>query len=296
MNNDIAPEAAPPSGALSAGASPDGPTGMAATGGGGLDGAAQGLPATGLPGLDTATDGSLSAAGDALGGLVAPVAPALHDFSALGLFLQADPVVKGVMGLLVVASIAVWAVILDKAVRLAIARREARAFERAVAANDLSTVMLKGGMATAVVRSAHEAWQDYQPGEARSVRRDGIERAMRLTVNAELRKLEVGLPLLASVGSAAPFVGLFGTVWGIMHSFTSIAQSNDTSLAVVAPGIAEALFATAIGLVAAIPAVLAFNALSVGLGRIGQRFQAAMIPLAGRLARDVPDQLRRAGE
>ena len=109
---------------------------------------------------------------------------------------------------------------------------------------------------------------------------------MRGAHGRELRRVEPGLPFLATVGSAGPFIGLFGTVWGIMNSFTAIAASNDTSLAVVAPGIAEALFATAIGLVAAIPAVIAYNKLTTALGRLGQRCGAAIGELGGRLARE----------
>jgi biopolymer transport protein ExbB/TolQ len=100
-----------------------------------------------------------------------------------------------------------------------------------------------------------------------------------------LRRIEVGLPFLATVGSASPFIGLLGTVWGIMHSFTSIAQAKDTSLAVVAPGIAEALFATALGLAAAIPAVVAFNQISVSLGRSADRAGTSIATLAKAVAR-----------
>ena len=100
-----------------------------------------------------------------------------------------------------------------------------------------------------------------------------------------MRRIEVGLPFLASVGSAAPFIGLFGTVWGIVNSFTAIAQQKDTSLAVVAPGIAEALIATALGLAAAIPAVMAYNQISVSLGRAYARGNTSIVELAKRLAR-----------
>jgi biopolymer transport protein TolQ len=104
-------------------------------------------------------------------------------------------------------------------------------------------------------------------------RRERIERAMRLALSAELRRLELRLPFLATLGSAAPFIGLFGTVWGIMRSFGAIAAANNTSLSVVAPGIAEALFATAMGLAAAIPAVVAYNKITVDLGRFAGRMQ-----------------------
>ena len=100
-----------------------------------------------------------------------------------------------------------------------------------------------------------------------------------------MKSIEKGLPFLATLGSAAPFIGLFGTVWGIMNSFTAIAQSKDTSLAVVAPGIAEALFATAVGLAAAIPAVIAYNQFTVALGRSSDRITPAIAGLARSLAR-----------
>jgi biopolymer transport protein TolQ len=107
---------------------------------------------------------------------------------------------------------------------------------------------------------------------------------MRLTLNAELRRLEARLPFLATLGSAAPFIGLFGTVWGIMRSFEGIAAAHSTSLAVVAPGIAEALFATAMGLAAAIPAVVAYNKITVDLGRFAGRMQGLIGRSGGLLA------------
>jgi biopolymer transport protein ExbB/TolQ len=119
---------------------------------------------------------------------------------------------------------------------------------------------------------------------------------MRAAVASELRRLERGLPFLATVGSAAPFVGLFGTVWGIMNSFQAIARSQDTSLAVVAPGIAEALFATAIGLAAAIPAVVAYNKISTDLSGVAYRFSAAIGTLGNRLARGGGAARKKAAE
>ena len=101
-----------------------------------------------------------------------------------------------------------------------------------------------------------------------------------METSAQLQRLQSGLPFLATVGSTAPFVGLFGTVWGIMRSFTGIAAAKDTSLAVVAPGIAEALFATAIGLAAAIPAVIFYNQANVSLGRLADRLSAAVVKFA----------------
>jgi biopolymer transport protein ExbB/TolQ len=209
------------------------------------------------------------------------------DLSAFALFLQADPVVKGVMVLLLLASIWCWAVILDKSFRLLALRREAKAFEEGVQAGRFSA---DRPLASALLSAAGREWREEDEGagaplETRGERRARIDHAMRAVVGDALRRAERGLTLLATTGSAAPFVGLFGTVWGIMHSFTGIAQSQDTSLAVVAPGIAEALFATAMGLVAAIPAVIAYNKLVTEFGRTAQRFGAEIARLSGELAR-----------
>ncbi len=213
-----------------------------------------------------------------------PVETAQHTMNLLGLFWQADPIVKGVMLVLVLASVAVWAVILEKLFQLARLRREAARFERAVRTEELNGV--DTGLAADILSAGHLEWQERNLAhESRGEMRERFERAMRAVMGARLRAAEPGLPLLATVGSVAPFVGLFGTVWGIMNSFTAIASANDTSLAVVAPGIAEALFATAIGLVAAIPAVVAYNKLSTDLGRIGQRFSAAITECSARLIR-----------
>jgi biopolymer transport protein ExbB/TolQ len=117
---------------------------------------------------------------------------------------------------------------------------------------------------------------------------------MRTELKAELQKQEVGLPFLATIGSAAPFIGLFGTVWGIMNSFTAIAQQKDTSLAVVAPGIAEALFATALGLAAAIPAVMAYNAIAVSLGRASARAGASISEIAKTVSKPAVETVHKA--
>jgi biopolymer transport protein TolQ len=221
-------------------------------------------------------------------------APAAHDFSFLGLFLQADPIVKGVMVLLVLASIACWTVIIEKVIRLGSARRQARRFVQTVAKG--GGLDENRGIAARIVAAAQEAWRDQDPSETRAERRERIERAMRAALALDLKRLQVGLPLLATSGSAAPFVGLFGTVWGIMNSFSSIAKSQDTSLAVVAPGIAEALFATAIGLVVAIPAVVAYNKFSGDLGKVQSTFAGAIGTLGNRLARDRSHHARSAAE
>ncbi len=220
---------------------------------------------------------------------IVPATP--HDLSFLGLFLQADPIVKGVMILLVLASLGCWTIIIEKALRARSVRRQARAFETAARKGDRlqpeSTSLLGR-----IVAAGHEAWRDQDPSESRAERRERIERAMRTALSVDMRQLQTGLPFLATIGSAAPFIGLFGTVWGIMNSFSAIAASQDTSLSVVAPGIAEALFATAIGLVAAIPAVIAYNKLTTDLGRLQQSFAAGITMLGDRLARDRKPQLR----
>jgi len=210
--------------------------------------------------------------------------------SVVKLFLNADPVVKGVLLLLLAASVWSWAVIIDKLWRLGAASRSALSHEaRAAAARspqellateagDPAGLVLSAGLAKS---TAEPRPQPETPGE----RRERIERAMRLTLNAEMRRLEARLPFLATLGSAAPFIGLFGTVWGIMRSFEGIAAANNTSLAVVAPGIAEALFATAMGLAAAIPAVVAYNKITVDLGRFAGRMQGLIGRSGGLLAR-----------
>lgn len=208
-----------------------------------------------------------------------------HDLSLSALILNADPVVQGVIVLLALASIACWGLILEKVVRLMGLGRDVRALE-AMAQGAGPERLGNGGYAAAIVSAG-----EFERGigdDAREGPNDvrlRVERAMRGAVRGELKRIETGLPFLATVGSAAPFIGLFGTVWGIMHSFTAIAQAKDTSLAVVAPGIAEALFATAIGLAAAIPAVVAYNQFSVSLGRAAERTNAAVHRIAPLLIR-----------
>jgi len=214
-----------------------------------------------------------------------------HDLSVVGLFLAADPVVKGVMILLMLASVACWGIVLEKTVVLARAKAQTRRFEAAVADGGADPGGI-AGLPAAIVAAGHHEWHDH--GESRAELRERLERAMRISMAEELRRLDAHLPVLATVGSSAPFVGLFGTVWGIMHSFTAIAASNDTSLAVVAPGIAEALFATAIGLIAAIPAVVAYNKLTSDLARLSQRLSVAIGRLAGTMVRTHPAHLKAA--
>jgi biopolymer transport protein TolQ len=210
--------------------------------------------------------------------------------SIVKLFINADPVVKGVLLLLLAASVWSWAVIIDKLWRLAAASRSAREHEaRAAAARspqELSATEGRDPAGLVISAGLAESAAELRPQpETAGERRERIERAMRLVLNAELRRLELRLPFLATLGSAAPFIGLFGTVWGIMRSFEGIAAANSTSLAVVAPGIAEALFATAMGLAAAIPAVVAYNKITVDLGRFAGRMQGLIGRSGGLLAR-----------
>jgi biopolymer transport protein TolQ len=214
--------------------------------------------------------------------------------SIVELFRHADIVVKGVLLLLLAGSIWSWAVIIEKLRQLAVASRRALSYERRAAAARTAAELWDesgdepgdrdaGGPAHVVLAAGAAEAEAGSPGaESAGERRDRIERAMRLALNEEMRRLEKRLPFLASLGSAAPFIGLFGTVWGIMRSFAAIASANNTSLAVVAPGIAEALFATAMGLAAAIPAVVAYNHFTVQLGRLAARMNA-FIGRAGAL-------------
>jgi biopolymer transport protein TolQ len=209
--------------------------------------------------------------------------------SVVALFENADIVVKTVLLMLLLGSIWSWAVVVDKWLRLRGARLSADAWAtRAVGARRAEELVGErlgadsnqpaGAVIAAGVEECMAVTEDA--AETFAERRDRIERAMRLALSTQLRLLEYRLPFLATLGSAAPFIGLFGTVWGIMRSFNAIAAANSTSLAVVAPGIADALFATAMGLAAAIPAVVFYNKFTVEIGR----FAGVMQGLIGRSA------------
>ncbi len=205
------------------------------------------------------------------------------DMSILGLFLQADWVVKLVILALLAASVWVWAIVFEKVSSLRRANRAAALFEdRFWSGGSLDSLYdAEGATPThpmaAVFGAAMGEWrrsaQVSGADMSRGSVRERIDRAVSVTVAREMERMERWMVFLASVGSTATFVGLFGTVWGIMRSFTAIAVSKNTNLSVVAPGIAEALFATAIGLVAAIPAVLAYNTLSTNLARFAGRLE-----------------------
>ena len=208
---------------------------------------------------------------------------AAGDLSLWGLFVQADIVVKIVMVALLAASIWVWAIVFEKWTSLRRVNKAADQFEdRFWSGGSLDELYeQEGHRATnpmaAVFASAMGEWRRTArvagADVSRSGVRDRVDRAIAVTIQREMDRLERWMVFLASIGSTAPFIGLFGTVWGIMHSFAAIATMHNTNLAVVAPGIAEALFATAIGLVAAIPAVLAYNAISNDLARYATRLE-----------------------
>jgi biopolymer transport protein ExbB/TolQ len=198
------------------------------------------------------------------------------------LILNADPIVKGVMAILVLASVICWAIILEKSARLMSFGGAVRRLEGFAAASGAAAP--RPGWLAALLMAAAERL-DFSPQESRLEREARIEKAMRLAARMELSRLTPRMRFLATVGSTAPFIGLFGTVWGIMNSFTAIAAQKDTSLAVVAPGIAEALFATALGLVAAIPAVVAYNQITGSMSRVAERINFASAILSDKLLR-----------
>jgi biopolymer transport protein TolQ len=205
------------------------------------------------------------------------------DLSLWGLFIEADIVVKLVMLGLLCASVWVWAVVFEKWSTLRKVNREADGFEdRFWSGGSLDELFDKEGTTpnhpmASVFAAAMGEWRRSLRAAGADIShtsvRERIDRAITVTVQREMDRMERWMVFLASVGATAPFIGLFGTVWGIMHSFSAIASMHNTNLAVVAPGIAEALFATAIGLVAAIPAVLAYNQISTSLARFGGRME-----------------------
>ena len=229
------------------------------------------------------------------------LAPLAHDLSLWSLFLQADWVVKSVMVMLLLASVWVWAVVFEKAMAMRRLNKAADGFEdRFWSGGSLDELFEREGdhptHPIAAVFGA--AMREWRRGAAKAVGADvamsGVqsraERAMVVTISREMERLERWMVFLATVGSAAPFVGLFGTVWGIMNSFSAIAGMQSTNLAVVAPGIAEALFATAIGLVAAIPATIFYNKISTDLSRYAARLEAFASEFSAILSRQAEDR------
>ena len=217
------------------------------------------------------------------------------DFSMWGLFWRATLTVKLVMILLVLASFWGWAVIINKHRQYRKSREEVLLFERAFWSGDpLDTLFDEigpnpQGRAQRVFAAGMTEWR-------RSHKQDGgliggahvrIDRSMDVAIQKEAEDLQKGLPLLATIGSTAPFIGLFGTVIGIMNAFIEIGQQQSTNLAVVAPGIAEALFATAIGLFAAIPAVIAYNRFSQAVNQYEAKLQRFADKVHAGLSREL---------
>jgi len=212
------------------------------------------------------------------------------DLSIQHLIGQADPVVKAVLVLLVVFSVWCWSVMLEKLFQVMSAFRAADRLEKTLESGTLEDMINysdKHPLADVIV-AGNDEWREgageHQQESLHEVR-ERIEHSMRLQLSVEMRRINKRLPFLATVGSAAPFIGLFGTVWGIMNTFTGIASAHDTSLATVAPGIAEALIATGIGLAAAIPSIMAYNSFATNLGRYSGRLNTAVGVYAGRLSK-----------
>ena len=217
-------------------------------------------------------------------------------FTMMSMFLRADLVVKSVMVMLVLASIWCWAIIFEKLLTVRRLNKRSDEFEQAFwsgkSLDDLFDKVSSNPRdpMSAVFAAAMREWRRVSGNTSENFKvglADRIERVMQITVNREMGRAEKYMTFLATTGATAPFVGLFGTVWGIMHSFQSIAISSNSSLAVVAPGIAEALFATALGLLAAIPAVVAFNKLNRDLDRYAGRLDSFAGEFAAILSREM---------
>ncbi|GLK56735.1 Tol-Pal system subunit TolQ [Methylopila capsulata] len=218
--------------------------------------------------------------------------------SLWGLFLQAHFVVKFVMLGLLASSVWCWAIVVDKQLLFSRTKRNMDRFEKIFWSGQSLEELYRSlsnrpntSMAALFVAAMREWKRSYESG-GRSVAglQQRIDKVLDVTISREVERLESKLLVLATVGSAGPFIGLFGTVWGIMTSFQSIAASKNTSLAVVAPGIAEALFATAIGLVAAIPAVIFYNKFSSQVTRQASRMEGFADEFSAILSRQLDER------
>ncbi len=223
---------------------------------------------------------------------------ASSDVSLFALFLQAGWIVKAVMLGLVVCSVWVWAIAVDKIILYSRTKKAMDRFEQAFWSGQSLEELYRSlssrpthSMAALFVAAMRE-WKRSFEGQTRSFAglQMRIEKVMDVTIAREIERLERRLLVLATVGSAGPFVGLFGTVWGIMTAFQSIAASKNTSLAVVAPGIAEALFATAIGLIAAIPATIFYNKFTSEVNKQAQRLEGFADEFAAILSRQIDER------
>jgi biopolymer transport protein TolQ len=226
-----------------------------------------------------------------------------QNFTPVGLFLRADIVVKAVLALLILASFWSWVLIIDKVIAFGSLNRKARSFEETFwSGRSLDELYARYSQRsdqpfTAVFVAALREWKrSFEGGTPRETQlasvKERVEKVMSISIQREVEKIERGLSYLATVGSTAPFVGLFGTVWGIMTAFQAIAARQDTTIAVVAPGIADALFATALGLVAAIPAVIAYNRFVNELGRYTGRLESFADEFSTFLSRQLDERAR----
>lgn len=203
-----------------------------------------------------------------------------YDASLFGYFIHASLVVKCVMLILMGVSVFSWAYILQRGFYLRDIRNSAKAFERAFwSGEDLSKLYGSSQHTEGLEAVFHAGFKEFmrfrkQAGASIEAIIENTKRAMHVSKVREQDKLETHLPFLAIVGSTSPYIGLFGTVWGIMQAFTALANVQQATISMVAPGIAEALIATALGLFAAIPAVIAYNRYLTDIGRIMNRFDA----------------------
>jgi biopolymer transport protein TolQ len=217
------------------------------------------------------------------------------DMSILGLFLNASVIVQAIMVTLLLLSVISWAMIIDRARSLNSATKNGNAFEqRFWSGLDLGKLYtdltsrnnIPNGMELLFVAGYREFGRlRKQEGTSAEAVMDGTHRAMRVAYSREIDKIEVHLPFLATVGSTTPYVGLFGTVWGIMNSFIALGSVKQATLAMVAPGIAEALIATAMGLFAAIPAVIAYNRFTHKVQKIETQYENFVEEFSGILHR-----------
>jgi biopolymer transport protein TolQ len=224
-----------------------------------------------------------------------------NDLSVWSMVLDASPIVQVVVGLLLIASVTSWAVIFHKSQVIGRSRRQAAKFETAFwSGGDLATlyrnIETKGRAGTGLQSIFESGFGEFsrlrQQGVPAEQLLDGARRAMRVAQLRELDRLEQNLAILATVGSTSPYVGLFGTVWGIMSAFHNLGNVQQATLAAVAPGIAEALITTAVGLFAAIPAVIAYNRLADQVSRLELRFDTFVEEFSTILQRHGPTRVQ----
>ncbi len=251
----------------------------------------------GAPSAAPTTNVEVTQSGGAIG-------PTVEGISIVSLFERADMLVKIVLVVLLLASLWSWAIIFNKWLMMGTLRRRASSFEKTfwsgLSLDELyqqfshRTDHPMAAVFVAALREWKRAFEGGNPRESQldSVK-DRIDKAMNVTILRETEGIEGQIGFLATVGATAPFVGLFGTVWGIMNSFTAIAARHDTTLAVVAPGIAEALFATAMGLLAAIPAVIFYNRFVNEIGRYTTRLDAFADEFSAILSRQLDEKVAR---